>query len=172
MLVEDVPRKLNTTIRAKKGLTVMPFAVENCEKDEILERSASKCVAFKDDEVAGCNRNENQLSNRKERSELNLTIGNNCSTDSSCASGECNRDSTVSSQRNLENTSHSSSVCTSPRNLTEYSLSQSELISLDSSITGNINSEKGYEVGDNIQISDPSCDACTIHQVNLVSHMP
>jgi hypothetical protein len=183
VFMEDIPHKLNTAVRTIKCPTDKPCAVETDEKDEIPERSTTKCVVLKDDDVLGCNRNENRLNNKKEQSKLNIAVGNNdntdfsCvnndSTDFSCGAGECDRDSAISSQRNLEMITHNSSLCaTSPRNLKGHFLSQSELISVAGSITDNINSKKSYEIGDKNHISASLYDACTIHQTNSVSYMP
>lgn len=173
VFMEDVPHKLNTTVRTMKCLTNKSCDVENDEQDEIPERSASKCAVFKDEEVLGCNRNENLLNNKKEQSEVSITVGNNNSADFSCGARECDRDSAIASRRNSEMTAHNNSLCaTSTRNLLGHSVSQSELISLAGSIVGNINSKTSCDIIDKNHISAPLYDVCTVRQTNLVSCMP
>jgi hypothetical protein len=180
--VEDIPDKLNTTLTTINCSTDKPCAVENEEKGEILERSVNKYVALKDYGVLGCSGNENRLNNRKEQSELNITVGSNDSADDSCrnndntdvcfGAGGSDRDSAISSQRNSEMGTHIFSLCAaSPRNLIGHSLSQSELISMAGSITGNITSDSHCEIGDKKYICTSLYDAYTLHETSSVSHM-
>jgi hypothetical protein len=165
---EEEPHDLNKTIRTETCLTGNSHAVENA--DEISERSASKCIAFKDDDVLGSIRNISQFNSRKEQSELNLSIGKNDSTNFSCDASENDRGSAIAIQRNSTMIMHNSPVCaTSPKNSIVHSQSQSEFIRYASSVTDNVNNKNGYEIEGENHIPTSLDDACTIHQTNPIS---
>lgn len=124
VLIEE-PYNINKTIRTEKHSTDKPHATENEDKNP--ERSASKCVALRNNEVHDSSRNERQFNNRKELSEMNLIIGSSDNKNLSSKAGENSSNGAISSQKGSAMTTHNSSTCKKiARNLLVITHSQSQ----------------------------------------------